>query len=141
LLWTVIILLSGYGEIMILGIMIILRRNFLNIRGLMKTAVSPYASNTPFSPTGVQTALHIRTDHGWYLNLHEAALVDYSCMRLNLDDENFVFESWLTPDAQGTKGHVLTPCHSPWRTAVDRDDAREILASKCPLNLIEPCKL
>ena len=111
------------------------------IRGLMKTAVTPNASQTPFSPTGVQTALQMKTDDGLYINLHEAALVDYSCMHLNLDDKNFVFESWLTPDAQGTKGYMQTPCHSPWRTVMVSDDARDILASKLTLNLNEPCKL
>ena len=107
----------------------------------MKTAVTPNASQTPFSPTGVQTALQMKTDDGLYINLHEAALVDYSCMHLNLDDKNFVFESWLTPDAQGTKGYMQTPCHSPWRTVMVSDDARDILASKLTLNLNEPCKL
>lgn len=83
----------------------------------------------------------MKTDDGLYINLHEAALVDYSCMHLNLDDKNFVFESWLTPDAQGTKGYMQTPCHSPWRTVMVSDDARDILASKLTLNLNEPCKL
>lgn len=83
----------------------------------------------------------MKTDDGLYINLHEAALVDYSCMHLNLDDKNFVFESWLTPDAQGTKGYMQTPCHSPWRTIMVSDDARDILASKLTLNLNEPCKL
>ena len=75
-----------------------------------------------------------------YLNLHEAALVDYSCMHLNLDDKNLVFESWLTPDAQGNKGYMQSPCHTPWRTVIVSDDAREILASNLILNLNEPCK-
>lgn len=83
----------------------------------------------------------MKTDDGLYINLHEAALVDYSCMHLNLDDKNFVFESWLTPDAQGTKGYMQTLCHSPWRTIMVSDDARDILASKLTLNLNEPCKL
>ena len=74
------------------------------IRGLMKDAVTPNSSQTVFSPTGVQTALLMKTDDGLYINLHEAALVDYSCMSLNLDDKNLVFESWLTPDANGDKG-------------------------------------
>ena len=117
------------------------RSKLSEIRGLMKTAVTPNASQTPFSPTGVQTALQMKTDDGLYINLHEAALVDYSCMHLNLDDKNFVFESWLTPDAQGTKGYMQTPCHSPWRTVMVSDDARDILASKLTLNLNEPCKL
>ena len=111
------------------------------IRGLMKDAVTPNSSQTVFSPTGVQTALMLKTDDGLYINLHEAALVDYSCMSLNLDDKNLVFESWLTPDAKGDKGYMQTPCHSPWRTIIVSDDARDILASRLTLNLNEPCKL
>lgn len=108
------------------------------IRGLMKGAITPNSSQMTFSPTGVQTALQMKTVDGLYINLHEAALVDYSCMSLNLDDKNMVFESWLTPDAQG-KGHMQAPCHSPWRTVMVSDDARQLLASKLTLNLNEPC--
>jgi len=111
------------------------------IRKLMPQAITPNASQTPFSPTGVQTALMMKTDDGLYINLHEAALIDYSCMHLNLDEKNFVFESWLTPDAQGNKGHLQTPCISPWRTIIVSDDARMILASNITLNLNEPCKI
>lgn len=109
------------------------------IRGLMKGAITPNSSQMTFSPTGVQTALQMKTADGLYINLHEAALVDYSCMSLNLDDKNMVFESWLTPDAQGNKGHMQAPCHSPWRTVMVSDDARQLLASKLTLNLNEPC--
>ena len=111
------------------------------IRGLMEGAYTGNMSQTAFSPTGVQTSLQLKTDDGLYINLHEAALVDYSCMHLNLDDKNLVFESWLTPDAQGNKGHLQAPCRSPWRTVMVSDDARDILASKLILNLNEPCKL
>ena len=109
------------------------------IRGLMKKALTYNSSQTPYSETGVQTALQMKTDDGLYINLHEAALRDYSCMHLNLDDKNFVFESWLTPDAQGNKGYMQAPCVSPWRTVIVSDDAREILASRMTLNLNEPC--
>lgn len=109
------------------------------IRGLMKEAITPNSSQTPFSPTGVQTSLMMKSDDGLYINIHEAALVDYACMHLNLDDKNMVFESWLTPDAIGDKGYMQTPCRSPWRTVMVSDDAREILASKLILNLNEPC--
>ena len=109
------------------------------IRGLMEGAITGNASQTQFSPTGVQTSLQMKTDDGLYINLHEAALVDYSCMHLNLDDKNLVFESWLTPDAQGNKGYLQAPCVSPWRTVIVSDDARDILASKITLNLNEPC--
>lgn len=111
------------------------------IRGLMQKAITPNSSQTEFSPTGVQTALQMKTDDGLYINIHEAALVDYSCMNLNLDDKNLIFESWLTPDAQGTKGYMQAPCHTPWRTVMVSDDARKILASHLTLNLNEPCKL
>ena len=109
------------------------------IRGLMKGAITPNSSQTPFSETGVQTALQMKTDDGLYINLHEAALVDYACMHLNLDDRNFIFESWLTPDAVGDKGYLQAPCTSPWRTVIVSDDARDILASRITLNLNEPC--
>ena len=109
------------------------------IRGLMKGAITENSSQTQFSPTGVQTSLQMKTADGLYINLHEAALVDYSCMHLNLDDKNLVFESWLTPDAVGDKGYLQAPCKSPWRTVIVSDDARDILASKITLNLNEPC--
>ncbi|WP_300229397.1 glycoside hydrolase family 97 protein [uncultured Bacteroides sp.] len=111
------------------------------IRGKMKDAITPNSSQYVFSPTGVQTALMMKTDDGLYINLHEAALVDYSCMHLNLDDKNMIFESWLTPDARGDKGHMQTPCVSPWRTVIASDDARNILAARVTLNLNEPCKI
>ena len=109
------------------------------IRGKMKAAICSNASQTQFSPTGVQTSLQMKTDDGLYINLHEAALVDYSCMHLDLDDKNFIFTSWLTPDAQGNKGHMQSPCHSPWRTIMVSDDARDMLASNLILNLNDPC--
>lgn len=109
------------------------------IRGKLQDAVTENASQTLFSPTGVQTSLQLKTDDGLYINLHEAALVDYSCMHLNLDDKAMVFTSWLTPDAQGNKGRLQTPCKSPWRTVMVSDDARDILASNLILNLNDPC--
>ena len=111
------------------------------IRSHMREAITPNASQTPFSETGVQTALQMKTDDGLYINIHEAALIDYSCMHLNLDDKAMVFESWLTPDAQGNMAHMQTPCQTPWRTIMVSDDARDILASNLILNLNEPCKL
>ena len=111
------------------------------IRGLMKSAVTDNSSQTTFSPTGVQTALQMKTDDGLYINIHEAACVDYSTMNLNLDDKNMVFESWLTPDAEGMKGYMQTPCKSPWRTVMVSDDARDMLSCKLTLNLNEPCAL
>ena len=111
------------------------------IRGLFGSKITPNASQEQFSQTGVQTALQLKTDDGIYINLHEAALVDYPCMHLNLDDTNMVFESWLTPDAQGNKGYMQTPCTTPWRTIMIVDDARKVLASRLTLNLNEPCKI
>ena len=111
------------------------------IRGLMKQAITPNASQYPFSQTGVQTALMMKTNNGLYINIHEAALVNYACMHLNLDDKNMIFESWLTPDARGDKGFMQAPCVSPWRTVIVSDDARNILASRITLNLNEPCKI
>ena len=114
------------------------------IRTLMPGVVKAHAGNsssTTFSDGGVQTALQMKTPDGLYVNIHEAALVDYSCMHLNYIKETNTFESWLTPDAQGNKGHLQTPCQSPWRTVMVTDDARKTLASRLILNLNEPCKL
>lgn len=111
------------------------------IRGLMKSAITPNSSQTTFSPTGVQTSLQMKTDDGLYINLHEAACVNYATMHLNLDDKNMVFESWLTPDAQGLKGYIQTPFNTPWRTVIVSDDARDMLSSNLILNLNEPCAL
>ncbi len=111
------------------------------IRSLTQKATTENVSQQSFSPTGVQTALMMKTADGLYINLHEAALINYSCMHLNLDDKNMVFESWLTPDAKGDKGYMQAPCKSPWRTIMVSDDAREILASKMTLNLNDPCKI
>ena len=111
------------------------------IRSLFKSAVSENASQKQFSDTGVQTSLMMKTTDGLYINIHEAALINYSCMHLNLDDKNFVFQSHLTPDAKGNKGHIQAPSVSPWRTIIVSNDAREVLASRMTLNLNEPCKI
>lgn len=111
------------------------------IRGLMEKSVTANVSQTSFSNTGVQTSLMMKTNDGLYINLHEAALIDYSCMHLNLDDKNMIFESWLTPDAKGDKGYIQAPSRSPWRTVIVSDDARDILASHITLNLNEPSKI
>lgn len=98
-------------------------------------------SSTVFSDTGVQTSLQLKTDDGIYLNIHEAACVDYSTMHLNLDEKRMVLTSWLTPDARGDKGYLMAPCHSPWRTIMVTSTATAALDSKLILNLNEPCKL
>ena len=112
------------------------------IRERFKKAVNwDNSSVSVFSPTGVQTSLQLKTQDGLYLNIHEAACINYATMHLNLDDKNLIFESWLTPDATGLKGFMQTPCSTPWRTVMVSDDARDILASNLILNLNEPCKL
>lgn len=98
-------------------------------------------SSTVFSDTGVQTSLQLKTDDGIYINIHEAACVDYSTMHLNLDEKRMVLTSWLTPDARGDKGYLMAPCHSPWRTVMVTSTATAALDSKLILNLNEPCKL
>ena len=117
------------------------RSRLSQIRSLLPGSICGNASQTLFSNTGVQTSLQMKTDDGVYINIHEAALVDYSCMNLNLDDKTMTFRSWLTPDAKGYKGYLQTPCHSPWRTVMITDDARKVLASRLILNLNEPCKI
>ena len=111
------------------------------IRKLMPAARTGNVSETAFSPTGVQTSLQLKTADGIYINLHEAALLNYGCMHLDLDDENFIFRSWINPDANGSKGNMQAPCITPWRTIIVSDDARDILASNITLNLNEPCKI
>ena len=112
-----------------------------DIRKLMAGSITSNASQTPIGPTAVQTSLMMKTNDGIYINLHEAALINYSCMHLNLDDKTMVFQSWLTPDAMGDKGYMQAPSNTPWRTIMVSDDAREILASKMTYNLNDPCKI
>lgn len=111
------------------------------IRGLMKTAITPNASQTPFSDTGVQTALMMKSADGLYINIHEAALMDYPAMHLELDDERMIFTSHLTPDAIGDKGYLYTPAKTPWRTIIAGKKAGDILASRITYNLNEPSKI
>ena len=94
-----------------------------------------------FSETGVQTSLQMKSQDGLYINIHEAALVNYPAMHLNLDDKHMLFESWLTPDATGNKAYVQVPFNTPWRTVMVSDDARDMLSSNLILNLNEPCKI
>lgn len=117
------------------------RSKLSEIRSLLTKAVTDNLSQTTFSTTGVQTSLMLKTADGIYMNLHEAALVNYPAMHLNLDDKQMIFTSWLTPDAQGKKGYLQTPLNSPWRTIMITDDARKVLASNLILNLNDPCAL
>ncbi|GHV25115.1 glucan 1,4-alpha-glucosidase SusB [Bacteroidia bacterium] len=111
------------------------------IRGLFDQAWTDNSSQTQFSKTGVQTSLQMKTAEGLYINIHEAALMNYAAMHLDLDDKKFIFQSHLTPDGTGAKGYMETPSVSPWRTIIVSDDARDILASNMTLNLNEPCKI
>jgi len=109
------------------------------ISSKMPDAICGNDSQTPFSVNGVQTSLQMRTDDGLYINIHEAALEDYPCMHLELDPKTMTFTSHLTPDAQGWKGRLQTPCTSPWRTVQVAPSATAQLASRLILNLNEPC--
>ncbi len=109
-----------------------------DVREKMSEAVYGNVSQFVFSPTGLQTSLQLKTDNGIYINIHEAALVDYSMMSLNLNDTTFTLTSWLTPDAVGMKGYIQAPFTSPWRTVIVSDKATDILASRMTLNLNEP---
>ncbi|MDE5906475.1 MAG: glycoside hydrolase family 97 catalytic domain-containing protein, partial [Alistipes sp.] len=117
------------------------RSRLSEIRRYMDGSITGNLSQTSFSPTGVQTSLQLKTDEGIYLNLHEAALVNYPAMHLDLDDSRMVFTSHLTPDPNGDKAYMQTPDATPWRTVIVSDDARDILASRLTLNLNEPCKI
>jgi hypothetical protein len=114
--------------------------NLSEVRGKMKDAVTENSSQTTFSETGLQTPLMMKSKDGLYINIHEAALINYSCMHLELDDKNFVLESFLTPDAIGDKGYLQAPSQTPWRTIIVSDKAGDILESKLVLNLNEPTK-
>jgi hypothetical protein len=111
------------------------------IGSLFDVALTGNASQEQFSKTGVQTALMLKTDKGIYINIHEAALLDYPAMHLNLVPESYTFESWLTPDAVGNMAYMIVPHNTPWRTVMVSDDARAILASRMTYNLNEPCAL
>lgn len=111
------------------------------IAGNFSKALTRNDSQTPFSPNGVQTSLQMKTDDGLYINIHEAAVVNYGAMHLLLDPETFTFTSFITPEANGWKGYMQSPRTTPWRTVQVTDDARKQLASRLVLNLNEPCAL
>lgn len=99
------------------------------------------ASQYAASDLSVQTALQMKTDEGLYINIHEAAVVDYPTTNLDLDEKTLTFSTNLVPDAEGWKGSMMTPCKSPWRTVMVVDDARKVLSSRLILNLNEPCAI
>ena len=111
------------------------------IEKLFDKALTDNASQEQFSKTGVQTALQLKTQTGLYINLHEAALINYPAMHLNLIPDTYTFESWLTPDAVGNMAYMITPQNTPWRTVIASFDARDILASRITYNLNEPCEI
>ncbi|MBQ5379696.1 MAG: glycoside hydrolase family 97 catalytic domain-containing protein, partial [Paludibacteraceae bacterium] len=111
------------------------------IRGIQENTSKANLSTTNFSTTGVQTPVLLKTNSGLWLNIHEAALINYSCMHLNLDESTMTFTSWLTPDIDGTKGHIQTDAVSPWRVIMVGETAKDILASRIVLNLNDPCKI
>ena len=117
------------------------RTRLSEIRGTSESMRLSNASTTGFGPTGVQTALQLKTDDGLYLNIHEAEVINYPTANLLLDDRTMTFRIWLTPDAEGVKGRLQAPCTSPWRTVMVVDDARKVLASRLILNLNEPCAI
>ena len=114
--------------------------NLSEIRGKMKGAITENASQFTFAPTAVQTPLMMKSKNGLYINIHEAALVDYSAMHLNLDDKTMTFESWLTPDANGDMAYVQAPSQTPWRTVIASEKAGDVMLSKMIYNLNEPTK-
>ncbi len=89
----------------------------------------------------VQTPLMMKTSNGLYINIHEAALVDYPAMNLMVNKQTFSLSSHLVPDAVGAKAYLQAPSKLPWRTIVVSDKAADILASKLILNLNEPSKI
>ena len=99
------------------------------------------AAKTPIPNLAVQTPLMLKSDNGLYINIHEAALVNYPAMALNLNDKTYTLSSHLTPDKNGDKGYIQTGTVTPWRTIVVSDDAKDILASNLILNLNEPSKI
>ena len=117
------------------------KSRFSEIRAKLPAAIRSNASQTPAGPTCVQTALMIKTDDGIYMNIHEAACVDYATMHLNYDEASRKFVSLLTPDAKGDKGYIQTPFQTPWRTVIIGKSGADILASRMTLNLNEPCKI
>lgn len=112
-----------------------------DIRERMPEAIEYIPAQTPIQQLAVQTPLMLKGADSTYINIHEAALIDYPAMNLEIDDQKFTLTSHLVPNAIGQKGSMQTPAQTPWRTILVSDDARKILASKTILNLNEPNKL
>lgn len=108
------------------------------IPALQDEATVKITAQQPIQNPSVQTPSMMKTADGLYINIHEAALVNYPAMQLNVDAEHYKMSAHLVPDAVGNKGYMQTDTHSPWRTIVVSDKATEILASNLILNLNEP---
>ncbi|WP_426492195.1 glycoside hydrolase family 97 protein [Hymenobacter sp. 102] len=93
------------------------------------------------APHRVQTPLMLKADNGLYVNIHEAALVNYPAMMLDVNPATYGLRSHLVPAATGAAAYLQAPEHTPWRTIVVSDKAPEVLASKLILNLNEPTQL
>ena len=117
------------------------RSRISEIPSLVADQLLPNPWHFPYSVNAVQTSLQMKSDDGVYVNLHEAALVDYSCMNLELEPGTLTFKASLVPDATGGKGTIQTPAKSPWRTVQVTDNACSRLESRLVLNLNEPCAL
>lgn len=117
------------------------RSRISEIPSLVEDQLLPNPWHFPYSVNAVQTSLQMKSDDGVYVNLHEAALMDYSCMNLELEPGTLTFKASLVPDATGGKGTIQTPAKSPWRTIQVTDDACRQLESRLVLNLNEPCAL
>lgn len=98
-------------------------------------------AKTFFDKNAVQTPLMMKSGEGLYINIHEAALLNYPAMNLVLDKSSLVLQSHLVPDAKGNKAYLQAPAVSPWRTILVSDKATDILASKMILNLNEPSRI
>lgn len=101
-----------------------------------------HSESTLIDGLAVQTPVIMKHPEGKvYVNLHEAALVGYPAMALDVDPQRLSFVSHLTPGADGMKAYVQLPFCTPWRTMIISDDARDILASQLIYNLNEPSKI
>ena len=107
-------------------------------------ALAGYGRHSEAQRTGgttIQTPLLLKSADPVYVNVHEAALVGYPAMLLDVDTEGNRMKAHLVPDRLGVKAYLQLPFNTPWRTLIVSDDARDILASQLVLNLNEPCKI
>ncbi|MFY7730304.1 MAG: glycoside hydrolase family 97 catalytic domain-containing protein, partial [Flavobacterium sp.] len=110
------------------------------IPALQSKATVEINAQLPIPTPSVQTPSMMKSADGLYINIHEAALINYPAMSLNVDAATQKMSVHLTPDAVGNKGYMQTEATTPWRTVIVSDKATDILASKLILNLNEPTK-